>query len=187
MTNLPQSGHKDSEILSLLASPQTHERGFRLLMSQYQEMVYRHVRRMVTSHEDADDVVQNVFVKVFRNVDGFKGESKLFTWLYKIATNETLTHIRRNQRRGTEFSDGHMEAKGMHTSDFTLDEDKTLALLDAAIGQLPDRQRMVFNMRYYDELSYEQISEILDVSVGALKASFHHAVKKVEIYVKMNF
>jgi len=137
----------DNELLDLLELDK--EAGFRMLMGQYQEQIYWHIRRMVTLHQDADDVVQNTFVKVYRNIEKFNRDSKLYTWLYRIATNESLTHLRkRNNRKTTSMDDE------------------------------------VFNLRYYDEMSYADMSEMLGTSVGALKASYHHAVKKVEAFIK---
>ena len=176
---------KDDELLALLAQPATLEKGFRLLMLQYQERLYWHIRRMVTEHEDANDVIQNTFVKVYRSIDKFKGDSKLYTWLYRIATNESLTFLKKRQRKSTEsldsednFLENKLEAESYYEGN------DAQILLEKALLILPDKQRVVFNMRYYEEMSYQDISDVLDTSVGALKASYHHAVKKVEAYIR---
>lgn len=176
---------KDDELLALLAQPDTLEKGFRLLMQQYQERLYWHIRRMVTEHEDANDVIQNTFVKVYRSIHRFKGESKLYTWLYRIATNESITFLKKRQRKSTEsldsedsFLENQLEAESYY------DGEQAKILLEQALLILPEKQRAVFTMRYYEELSYKDMSEILETSVGALKASYHHAVKKVEAYVR---
>jgi len=173
----------DAEIVNLLQSPGGMERGFRLLMDKYQERLYWHIRRMVLDHEDANDVIQNVLVKVFRSIGGFEGKSSLFTWLYRIATNETLTFLDRNSRRNT----SSLEEAGLHASnrlraDVYFDGDEIQLRLREALEHLPEKQRVVFNLRYYEEMSYHDMSEVLSTSEGALKASFHHAVKKIEAY-----
>ncbi len=172
----------DDHILTLLSEPSTHERGFRLLMSRYQEPLYRHVRRMLYDHDDANDVIQNTFIKVFRNIERFEGKSKLFTWLYRIATNEAISFLNNRQRKETDTidnADNSFLANQLRADTF-FDGDEIELKLQQAIAILPDKQRTVFNLRYYDELPYEEMSEVLGTSVGALKASYHHAVKKVE-------
>lgn len=170
---------EDDKIVELLRNGSTLEQGFRLLMHKYQEKVYWHIRRIVESHEDTDDVLQNTFIKAYRGFDNFEGRSSLFTWLYRIATNEALTHLKNKKSRSTlvleEFNTGHESAP-----DHDFDEEKALQKLAVALEGLPEKQRIVFNMRYYDDMSYQDMSEILDTSVGALKASYHHAVKKIE-------
>ncbi len=171
----------DEHIITLLRTPAQYERGFSLLMQRYQEQLYWHIRRMVTEHEDANDVVQNTFVKVFRGFHTFEEKSKLYTWLYRIATNEALTFLQKQKQKKTSSIDDN-ESGIVHQiqADSFFDGDKTQLLLKNAIAELPDKQRLVFNMRYYEEMPYEEMSKILDTSVGALKASFHHAVKKIE-------
>lgn len=177
---------EDEHILALLGAAATHERGFRLLMSRYQEPLYRHVRRMVYNHDDANDVIQNTFIKVFKNIERFEGKSKLFTWLYRISTNEALTFLSNRQRKDTDTIDdpenGHL-ANQLRADTF-FDGDEIQIKLQQAIAILPDKQRTVFNLRYFDEMPYEEMSEVLGTSVGALKASYHHAVKKVEAFFK---
>ena len=176
----------DDHILDLLGAEATHERGFRLLMMRYQEPLYRHVRRMLYNHDDANDVIQNTFIKVFRNVDRFEGKSKLYTWLYRIATNEAITFLSSRKKNDTDTiddPDNSLLANQLRADTF-FDGDEVQIKLLQAIAILPDKQRTVFNLRYYDEMPYEEMSEVLGTSVGALKASYHHAVKKVEGFFK---
>lgn len=153
-------------------------------MEKYQERLYRHVRRMVTDHEDAHDVLQNTFIKVYRNIGAFKGNSKLYTWLYRIATNESLSFLEKRKRR-TAFSLDEEDAglANRLEADPYFDGDEAQIRLQEALHSLPDKQRIVFNLRYFDEMSYQDISDSLGTSVGALKASYHHAVKKIEHYI----
>lgn len=178
MTSKPNN---DDQILAQLRSAASFERGFRMLTSQYQERLYWHIRRLVLVHEDADDVLQNTFIKVYRNIHQFEGKSKLYTWLYRIATNEAITHLQqRNRNQSESFEDGASMAALRMTADSWFDGDEIQVKLQRAIAELPEKQRIVFNLRYYDEMPYEEMSAMLDTSVGALKASFHHAVKKIE-------
>lgn len=174
----------DDDILLLLNEQGTYERGFRQLMQKYQEPLYRHIRRIVIDHDDAHDVIQNTFVKVFRNVERFEGKSKLFTWLYRIATNEAISFLNAKNRKNTETID---DANNNHVAnqlraDAFFDGDEIQIRLEQAVTTLPEKQRIVFNLRYYDEMPYEEMSGVLGTSVGALKASYHHAVKKVELF-----
>ena len=174
----------DDDILLLLNEQGTYERGFRQLMQKYQEPLYRHIRRIVIDHDDAHDVIQNTFVKVFRNVERFEGKSKLFTWLYRIATNEAISFLNAKNRKNTETID---DANNTHVAnqlraDAFFDGDEIQIRLEQAVTTLPEKQRIVFNLRYYDEMPYEEMSGVLGTSVGALKASYHHAVKKVELF-----
>jgi len=171
----------DEQIMDLLRSEQTFERGFRLLMSQYRERLYWHVRRMVQIHDDADDVLQNTFIKVYRGISQFEGKSKLYTWLYRIATNEALTHLQSQARHASSSLDDTANLLSNRLkADEWFDGDAVQAKLILAIAELPDKQKQVFNLRYYDEMPYEEMSQLLTTSVGALKASFHHATKKIE-------
>jgi RNA polymerase sigma-70 factor (ECF subfamily) len=164
--------------LSQLHDPATKEKAFRQLIQAYQEKLYYHIRRFVRHHEDANDVLQNTFIKIWNGVDHFRGESALYTWVYRIATNESLSYINKVRRLNVVDID---QSPAAHRSGSDGESAEQLQQkLDQALAQLPDRQRQVFIMRYYDELTYEQISEILETSVGALKASYHHAVKKIE-------
>lgn len=171
----------DSEILSTFRNPSTKEEGFKLLVVKYRQRLYWQIRRMVLAHEDTDDVLQNVFIKVWKSLGNFQEQSQLFTWLYRIAVNESLTFLSQKKKRAT----GALEnEEGEVTVQLTADEyfegDEIQKKLQAAIATLPDKQKQVFLLRYYDELPYEEMSEMLGTSVGALKASYHHAVKKIE-------
>lgn len=174
----------DDQILLLLQSSEGFERGFRLLMQSYQGRIYGHVRRMLADHEDANDVVQNTFIKAYRGLAGFEGRSSFHTWLYRIATNETLSFLDSQRRRSTDSIDAMQHWQVPMAGSNLPDADEINARLTQAIELLPDKQRAVFNLRYFDEMPYEQMSEVLDTSVGALKASYHHAAKKIEAYIK---
>ena len=156
---------------------------FRALVEEYQRRVYGIVRKMVIDHDDADDVVQEVFIKIWSNRESFEGKSEIFTWIYRIAVNESLQFLRKKKRRSL-FSMGMHEAMAAKV-DHALgpDADQIEKSLQKALLTLPDKQRAVFHMRYYDELTYEQLAEILGGTVGSLKASYHHATKKVEKYL----
>jgi RNA polymerase sigma factor (sigma-70 family) len=169
----------DNEILVLLRENTSLEKGFRLLMQKYQEKIYWHIRRIVENHEDTDDVIQNTFIKAYRGLKGFEERSSLYTWLYKIATNEALTFKKsRNNRASVSIDDEvyHLEEK----SSLDFDEQHAYKKFQSAIDTLPDRQKEVFNLRYFSEMSYQEISSMLNTSEGSLKASYHHAVKKIE-------
>lgn len=172
----------DEEILALLrGGERTFERGFRALLEKYQERVYWQIRRLVTFHEDADDVLQNTLVKVYRGIGQFEGKSALFTWLYRIATNEAITFLQQKARRASvSMDDEDNTMVSRLQADEWFDGDYIQARLQKHIAQLPEKQRIVFNLRYFEEMPYEEMSVLLDTSVGALKASFHHAVKKIE-------
>ena len=175
----------DRTLLALFREEATREKAFTQLVNRYQERLYWHVRRMVVNHEDANDVLQNVFVKVWRALGDFREEANLYTWLYRIATNESLTYIEQQKRRSSlSLGDyeGALENKLIAEKGF--DANKLEWRLQQAIQSLPDKQRAVFNLRYYDEMPYEKMSEVLETSVGALKASYHHAVKKIEAFFK---
>jgi len=179
----------DEAIITLLHDSDLKRKGFELLLNKYKERLYWHVRRMVHSHEDTDDLIQEIFVKVWRNLDKFRGDSKLYTWLYRIATNESLTFIKRNKKMtvvGIEAEDGGLGIVDTLKADPYFEGNEIQLKLKTAIERLPEKQRLVFNMRYYDELKYDEISEVLDTSVGALKASYHHAVKKIEEFIKVS-
>lgn len=172
----------DKEITTLLSKPATKRRGFELMVRQYSQQLYWHVRRIVISHDDADDVVQDIFLKLWNSIDTFRAEAQLSTWLYRVATNESIDFIRRKGRTIT-AADDETTAENLASrlmADKYFDGDETAALLQEAVSQLPEVQRMVFNMRYYDDMPYRQISQILGTSEGGLKASYHHAVKKIK-------
>ena len=173
---------EDSEILKKFAQENTRDEAFRLLLTKYQQKVYWHIRRMVISHDDTDDLVQDVFLKVWKSLSNFRNDSQLYTWLYRIATNESITFLKRKKIRNSvsiDDDEGKNMVKTLAESPY-FDGDKAQMKLQKALLTLPEKQRLVFNMKYFDDLKYEDISEILGTSVGALKASFHIAVKKIE-------
>ena len=179
------SNISDEEILSLLQSGQNVEKGFKLLMLKYQERIYWQIRRLVLEHEDANDVIQNTFIKVFKGIQKFKGDSQLYTWMYRIATNEAITFLNKKQRKKTESIDNEtLNIVNQLKADVYFDGDEAQIRLQQALVGLPEKQRLVFNMRYFEEMSYKDISETLGTSVGGLKASYHHAVKKIELHIK---
>ena len=169
----------------MLQGEKAMEQGFRYLVLKYQERLYLHIRRMVKEHHDANDVLQNTFVKVFKNIQRFERNAQLYTWLYRIATNETLTFLKKRKRKQTtSIDDQELDMANRLSADSYFDEEKAQAHLEKALKTLPEKQKLVFNLRYYEEMPYQEISNILDTSVGALKASYHHAVKKVEAHLQ---
>lgn len=176
---------EDAELLLQFRNPATKERAYTALIRKYQERLYWHVRRMVVDHDDANDVLQNVFIRVWKGLENFKEEAQLYTWLYRIATNESLTFLENAKKRGTiSLSDGDTGLENKVRADQNFDANKLEWKLQLAIQQLPEKQRIVFSLRYYDEMPYEEMSRVLETSEGALKASYHHAVKKIEDYIK---
>ncbi len=175
----------DQIILSKISNPTTKEEGFRLLLKAYQERLYWHVRRMVEYHDDAHDVLQNTMIKVYKSIERFEGKSKLYTWLYRIATNECLTFLSKRSKKSMSSLDDELEHVGRTLkADSYFDGNEAQLRLNQAIYTLPEKQKAVFNMRYFDALSYRDMSEILGVTEGGLKASYHHAVKKIEAFIK---
>jgi RNA polymerase sigma-70 factor (ECF subfamily) len=157
---------------------------FNLIMKKYQKRVYMHIRRLLIDHDDTDDVLQNTFIKVWKNLENFKSDSQLFTWIYRIATNESITFLNKKRKRFfIPIVNVEHELSSKLESESQFSGDKVQLKLQKAILTLPEKQRVVFNMKYYDELKYEEMSEITGTSVGALKASYHHAVKKIEEYI----
>jgi RNA polymerase sigma factor (sigma-70 family) len=174
----------DKELLMQFREPATKERSFTLILKKYQEKLYWHIRRMVVSHDDANDVLQNMFIKVWKALENFREDSQLYTWLYRIATNECLTFLEKEKKRSAvSFSDVETGLSNKLQSDKHFDANKLEWKLQVAIQQLPEKQRVVFNLRYYDEMPYQKMSEVLETSEGALKASYHHAVKKIEDFI----
>ncbi|WP_299123748.1 RNA polymerase sigma factor [uncultured Winogradskyella sp.] len=174
----------ESEFIERLKNPLTKEAAFRELLQLYKERLYWHIRKIVISHDDADDVLQNTFIKVYRSIDKFKGDSKLFSWLYRIATNESITLINKNAKRLQITNEEHQtNAINNLTADVYFEGDEIQLKLQKAIATLPQKQQMVFNMKYFDDLKYKEMSEILYTSEGALKASYHIAVKKIEAFL----
>jgi RNA polymerase sigma factor (sigma-70 family) len=175
----------DRELISELKQENTRDLAFHRLVKLYQERLYWHIRKILLNHEDTDDVLQNTFIKVWKSIKNFREESTLYTWLYRIATNESITFLNSKKRRNllplNDVSDYLMENL---TSDPYFEGDELQMKLQQAILKLPEKQRIVFNMKYFDEMKYEDMSKILDTSVGALKASYHHATKKIEEYIK---
>ena len=173
--------------IETLINPKTQNIAFKQLVQQYQKPLYFHIRNIVLNHEDADDVLQNTFIKVFSNIKNFKGESKLYSWIYRIATNESLTFIeQRAKKQGISNEEVQQKALMNLESDVYFEGNEIQLKLQKAIAILPEKQQLVFKMKYFEEIKYENMSEILDTSVGALKASYHHAVKKIEQYLKTN-
>lgn len=175
----------ETVLIEQLIKVQTREKAFRELISLYKERLYWHVRKIVISHDDTDDVLQNTFIKIYKNIGKFKQESKLFSWMYRIATNEAITFInKRNKERNIDISEVQEQIVSTLESDIYFSGEEIQEILQKAIASLPQKQQLVFNMKYFDNMKYTQISEILGTSVGALKASYFHAVKKIESYIK---
>lgn len=172
---------EDDHILRLLADSQNAEKGFKMLMHKYQKPIYYHIKGMVQMHEDANDLMQNTFIKVYKNISKFEQKSKLYTWIFTIATNETRTFLKNKAKKRTIALENEkvMEQRARQE----VDGDQVIKKLNSAVEQLPEKQKQVFNMRYYNEMTYAQMSEILGTSIGALKASYHHAVKKIESHI----
>ena len=178
---------KDSELLEQFRNESTRNMAFHMLMTKYQKRVYWQVRRIIIDHDDANDVVQNTFIKVWKNLAGFKETSQFYTWLYRIATNESLTFLK--QKKAPLYVPFESVERGLSrklTDDNFFKADEIEKKLQQAMLTLPEKQRIVFNLRYYDEMPYEEMAGVLETSVGALKASYHHAVKKIEDFLKNN-
>ena len=174
----------DKELLFQFKNEATKEAAFTRIIKKYQEKLYWHIRRMVVEHEDANDVLQNMFIKVWKSLDNFREDSQLYTWLYRIATNESLTFLQQQKKRSSLSIDDEDSTIGNKIkADEHFDANKLEWKLQLAIQKLPEKQRAVFNLRYYDEMPYEEMSRVLETSEGALKASYHHAVKKIEDYI----
>lgn len=177
----------EKEFIFSLLNPQTQNLAFQKLLQDFQKPLYSHIRNLVLNHDDANDVLQNTFVKVFQNLKNFKGESKLFTWIYRIATNEALTFLhQKTKKSGISAVELQEKVIANLKADIYFDGDEIQIKLQKAINKLPEKQQLVFKMKYFEDLKYEEISEILGTSVGALKASYHHAVKKIEAFVTAN-
>jgi RNA polymerase sigma-70 factor (ECF subfamily) len=175
---------EDSYILEKIKNPETVNYGFNLLVREYQERIYWHIRKMVIDHDDSDDLVQEVFVKVWNNLNNFREDASLYTWMYRIATNECLNFLKKKKRRFfLPIGDVEHELNQKMDQSNHISGDEIQMKLQKALLKLPDKQRIVFNMKYFDEMKYEDIATITDTSVGALKASYHHAVKKVEEFL----
>jgi RNA polymerase sigma factor (sigma-70 family) len=174
----------DNEILALFREPATKEKAFNMLVKKFQERLYWLIRRMVVDHDDANDVMQNVFIRVWNALANFREDAQLYTWLYRIATNECLTFLEQQKKKATvSINDLESGLSNKIRADKDFDSNKLEWKLQLAIQQLPDKQRVVFTLRYYDEMPYEEMSQVLETSAGALKASYHHAVKKIEDFI----
>jgi RNA polymerase sigma factor (sigma-70 family) len=176
--------HDEKAFIAELLNPKTQDTAFRQLVSQYSRPLYSHIRNIVIDHDDTDDVLQNTFIKVFQNLKNFKGESKLFSWIYRIATNEAITHVSQKAKKGSTTNE-EVQQKALQNlqADEYFEGDAMQLKLQQAIATLPDKQQLVFKMKYFEDLKYEDISDVLGTSVGALKASYHHAVKKIEEFI----
>jgi RNA polymerase sigma-70 factor (ECF subfamily) len=174
----------DTELLALFRETATKDKAFTEIVKKYQQRLYWHIRRMLVDHEDSNDVLQNVFIRVWNALAGFREDAQLYTWLYRIATNECLTFIEQQKRKAS-VSLNEMESglSNKIRADKDFDANKLEWKLQLAIQQLPDKQRVVFMLRYYDEMPYEEMSQVLETSAGALKASYHHAAKKIEDFI----
>ena len=180
------SEYSDDELLKRFRNESSRNDAFSVMVARYRERLYWHIRKMVIVHEDADDVLQNTFVKAWKGLDTFKGEAQLYTWLYRIATNESINFL--NQKRNRQMipleDAGYLLSQSLHR-DAYFSGDELQMQLQKAILTLPEKQRTVFNMKYFDEMPYEDMSEILGTSVGALKASYHHAVRKIKEWFEL--
>jgi len=178
---------EDKELLQKIRDPETRNYGFNMLVRAYQQRVYWLVRKMVIDHDDADDLTQEVFIKVHRAIDAFREDSQLFTWIYRIATNECLSYLNKKKRRFfLPIEDVSQQLISKLDSSAHISGDDIQKKLQKALLKLPDKQRLVFNLKYFEEMPYEQMAEVTGTSVGALKASFHYAVKKIEDFLSVD-
>ena len=177
--------YNEKEIIALLQDSTRQREAFECIVKEYSEQLYWQIRRMVLSHDDANDLLQNTFIKAWTNIDYFRGDAKISTWLYRIALNECLTFMNK-QRATTQLSIEDVQAEMLDKmeTDLYFDGDETQKIFLKAVHALPEKQQMVFNLKYFKEMKYEEISEILGTSIGALKASYHHAIKKIEHFLK---
>jgi RNA polymerase sigma-70 factor (ECF subfamily) len=177
----------EAQLLNQLQSETNKEQAFKELLTLYKERLYWHIRNIVKSHDDADDVLQNTFIKVYKNINTFKGDSKLYSWMYRIATNESITFINKNAKR-LQITNEEVQQLSLNnlTADVYFEGDQIQLKLQQAISKLPQKQQLVFNMKYFENIKYKNMSEILETSEGALKASYHIAVKKIESYLTEN-
>lgn len=172
-------------LIAQLKQKKSQAKAFKILVNTYKERLYWHIRSIVLNHDDADDVLQNTFIKVYKHIDGFKGESKLYSWMYRIATNESLTFLKQQSKKlGISIDTLKNNKVEKLQSDVYFEGDAIQLKLQKALATLPDKQKLVFTMKYFQEMKYEEISEVLETSVGALKTSYHLAVKKIEAYCK---
>jgi RNA polymerase sigma-70 factor (ECF subfamily) len=181
---MSQTNISDSELLVQFRDPATKEKAYTAIIKKYQEKLYWHIRRMVVDHDDANDVLQNVLIRVWNGLENFREDSQLYTWLYRIATNECLTFLEQQKKKASvSLNEVEGGLSNKIRADKHYEANKQEWKLQLAIQQLPEKQRVVFGLRYYDEMPYEEMSRVLETSEGALKASYHHAVKKIEDYM----
>ncbi|MFD2523257.1 RNA polymerase sigma factor [Emticicia soli] len=178
----------DPELVKLILDPENRQKGFEQLIKKYQQKIYWHIRKMVIDHDDADDVVQETFIKVWQGLQNFRGDAQLYTWIYRIATNESLNFLQKKRRQNHVPLENDDSLDLLNTLENSISQnyvsgDEIQLKLQKALLQLPDKQRLVFNMKYYEDMKYEDIAEITGTSVGALKASYHLAVKKIEEFL----
>jgi len=177
--------YSDKELMGLFRIPESCEKAFNLIVKKYQEKLYWHIRKLLIDHNDTDDILQNTFIKVWAGLENFREDSALYTWLYRVATNEALSFLKSKKRRFlVPLVDVEKQLASTLENDGYFNGDELQLTLQKALLILPEKQRVVFNMKYFDEMKYEDMAAILETSVGALKASFHHAVKKIEKYIK---
>lgn len=177
-------GYSDEELLKLFEAEGSRSNAFNSLVKKYQKRLYWHIRKMVVDHEDANDILQNVWIKIWNGLAKFRSDAGLYTWMYRIATNESLTFLNKKKKKFlVPLVDIENQLSQSLESDTYFSGDAIQLKLQQAILSLPEKQRIVFNMRYYDEMKYEEMSEVLGTSVGALKASYHHAAKKIETFI----
>lgn len=178
---------KDTEIIELMSQERSREKGLRAMMDAYQSRLYWHIRRIIVDHDLSQDVLQETFIKVYHNFHQFKQDSQLYTWLYRIATNEALQQINKMKKMQKTDEDAEYHLQNLVADNVETNAEDIQVLLQKAIQSLPEKQKLVFTMRYYDDLPYEEMSKILDMSVGTLKTNYHYAKQKVEEYIKENF
>ncbi|MCW4451683.1 sigma-70 family RNA polymerase sigma factor [Kaistella sp. BT6-1-3] len=178
---------KEEEIIRLMSGEKSREKGVRLMMDAYQSRLYWHIRRIIVDHDLSQDVLQETFIKAYQNFHQFKQDSQLYTWLYRIATNESLQQLNKMKKMQKLDEDAEYLLQNLVADNVSAEADEIQVLLQKAIHSLPEKQKLVFNMRYYEDLPYEEISKILDMSVGTLKTNYHYAKQKVEDYIKSNY
>lgn len=180
---MTDKNYNEKELIARLKNEKERAEAFSVIASRFSSQIYWHIRRMVLVHEDADDLVQNTFIKAWTNIEKFRGESRISTWLYRIAINETLTFLQKERGNTVSIDSPEGAIADQLESDPFFNGDRADALFSEAVSRLPEKQRLAFNMKYFEEMKYEEMSEILGTSVGALKASYHIAVKKIEEYL----
>lgn len=178
---------KETEIIKLMSTEKSREKGVRVMMDAYQSRLYWHIRRLVVDHDLSQDVLQDTFIKAYKNFHQFKQDSQLYTWLYRIATNEALQQLNKMKKMQKTDEEAEYYLQNLVAENTVTDAEEIQVLLQKAIQSLPDKQKLVFNMRYYDDLPYEEISKILEMSVGTLKTNYHYAKQKIEDYIKENY